>query len=81
MLQVKEEEIDKLKKVNSNLLGEIKELRMEIERRNDANLANSRVLELENQLNVFRAYVKGGSNSGGSCNSPYGGQSSPSSSS
>jgi len=76
VLQAKEEEIDQLKKVNSNLLGEIKELRMEIERRNDANLTNSRVLELENQLNVFRTYAKGGSNSGGSGNSPYGGQSS-----
>lgn len=41
---MKDEEIDKLKKVNNNLLVEIKELRMQSERRNDRNLENSRVL-------------------------------------
>lgn len=64
----KGDEIERLKKVNVSLFGEIKELRMEVERKNDLNLDNSRVIDLENQLSIFKTYANGASNAGNSMN-------------
>ena len=51
-----------MKKVNATLLNEIKELKIELEKKNDSNLDNSRVIDLENQLNIFKSYAKGSNN-------------------
>jgi hypothetical protein len=67
-LLAKGDEIERLKKVNASLFGEIKELRMEAERKNDLNLDNSRVIDLENQLSIFKTYANGNSNAGNSMN-------------
>jgi cell division septum initiation protein DivIVA len=47
-------ENSKLKKINSQLLEEIKCLKVELEQRRDEMMYNSRVIELQNELNFAR---------------------------
>ena len=44
----------KLKKANLQLLEEIKSLKLELEQRRDDNVYNSRVIELQNELNFVK---------------------------
>lgn len=45
---------------------------MELERKNDPDIKNSRVMELENQLDIFKTYSQGGSMIMGNVNTASG---------
>lgn len=51
-------ESDKLKKINSQLLEQIKNLKLEIQRLSDS-MNNSRVIELTNEVNLLKRRGEG----------------------
>lgn len=53
-----------MKKINAKLMEEVKNLKVELEKRKDEDMYNSRVIELQNELAIARDNSRFDSNSG-----------------